>query len=38
MKTNASGEMHFTKDYFVSGGEFYLCIPDKKTVVLQSEL
>lgn len=33
MKTNASGEMHFTKDYFVSGDEFYYA-SDKKTVCL----
>lgn len=33
MKTDASGEMHFTKDYFVSGDDFYYA-SDKKTVCL----
>ena len=37
MKTNASGEMHFTKDYFVSGDEFYYA-SDKRLFVFQSEL
>lgn len=33
MKTDAAGEMHFTKDYFVSGDDFYYA-SDKKTVCL----